>query len=53
MLRGLKPPRVARALRVSRKSAYAWHTAWREGRDRRVTLQGTFGGAHVGRRPRP
>lgn len=27
----LKPPRVARALRVSRKSAYAWHAAWREG----------------------
>ena len=28
---GLKPPQVARALRVSRKSAYAWHAGWREG----------------------
>ncbi len=28
---GLKPPQVARALRVSRKSAYAWHAAWQRG----------------------
>ncbi|WP_434093044.1 helix-turn-helix domain-containing protein, partial [Streptomyces lasiicapitis] len=25
------PPRVARRLRVSRKSAYAWYASWREG----------------------
>nr|WP_079158509.1 helix-turn-helix domain-containing protein [Streptomyces caniscabiei] len=25
------PPQVARRLRVSRKSAYAWHSRWREG----------------------
>lgn len=28
---GMKPPQVARALRVSRKSAYAWHADWRAG----------------------
>jgi hypothetical protein len=27
---GLKPPQVARALRVSWKSAYAWYAAWSE-----------------------
>jgi putative transposase len=29
--RGVAPPVVARKLRVSRKSAYAWHAAWRKG----------------------
>ncbi len=29
--RGVAPPVVAVQLRVSRKSAYAWHAAWREG----------------------
>ncbi|WP_369227990.1 winged helix-turn-helix domain-containing protein [Streptomyces sp. R39] len=28
---GVRPPEVARRLRVSRKSAYAWHAAWRAG----------------------
>lgn len=28
---GVRVPWVARELRVSRKSAYAWHAAWREG----------------------
>ncbi|MFJ8665575.1 helix-turn-helix domain-containing protein [Streptomyces sp. NPDC093600] len=28
---GVRPPEVARRLRVSRKSAYAWHAAWRQG----------------------
>ncbi|MFF4121419.1 transposase [Streptomyces sp. NPDC001714] len=28
---GVRPPEVARRLRVSRKSAYAWHAAWRDG----------------------
>ncbi|MFG3380120.1 helix-turn-helix domain-containing protein [Streptomyces sp. NPDC047999] len=28
---GVRPPEVARRLRVSRKSGYAWHVAWREG----------------------
>lgn len=28
---GVWPPEVARRLRVSRKSAYAWHAAWRQG----------------------
>jgi transposase len=28
---GLRPARVAWALRVSRKFSYAWHAAWREG----------------------
>ncbi|WP_241564585.1 winged helix-turn-helix domain-containing protein [Nonomuraea polychroma] len=26
---GMSPPQVARKLRVSRKSAYVWHKAWR------------------------
>ncbi|MDT0403874.1 MULTISPECIES: winged helix-turn-helix domain-containing protein [Streptomyces] len=28
---GVRPPEVARRLRVSRKSAYAWYAAWRDG----------------------
>ena len=28
---GVAPPLVARRLRVSRKSAYAWHALWRDG----------------------
>nr|WP_230885599.1 winged helix-turn-helix domain-containing protein [Streptomyces spinoverrucosus] len=28
---GVQPPEVARRLRVSRKSAYAWHAVWRDG----------------------
>jgi transposase len=28
---GGTPPQIARRLRVSRKSAYAWHAAWRAG----------------------
>ncbi|MFM9594645.1 helix-turn-helix domain-containing protein [Streptomyces scabiei] len=28
---GVAPPQVARRLRVSRKSACAWHARWREG----------------------
>jgi transposase len=28
---GVRPPEVARRLRVSRKSAYAWHARWRAG----------------------
>ncbi|MBA5224557.1 winged helix-turn-helix domain-containing protein [Streptomyces jietaisiensis] len=27
---GLRPPEVARRLRVSRKSAYVWHATWRD-----------------------
>ncbi|WP_262376252.1 helix-turn-helix domain-containing protein, partial [Streptomyces sp. sk2.1] len=27
----VKPPEVARRLRVSLKSAYQWHQLWREG----------------------
>ncbi|MFG2877086.1 transposase, partial [Streptomyces sp. NPDC048337] len=27
----MRPPEVAHRLRVSRKSAYAWHAAWRDG----------------------
>ncbi|GAA0328247.1 hypothetical protein GCM10009540_55150 [Streptomyces turgidiscabies] len=27
---GVRPPEVARRLRVSRKSAYAWNAAWRQ-----------------------
>ncbi|MFF3518938.1 helix-turn-helix domain-containing protein [Streptomyces sp. NPDC002573] len=27
---GIAPSQVARRLRVSRKSAYAWHARWRE-----------------------
>ncbi|MFI8092609.1 helix-turn-helix domain-containing protein [Streptomyces sp. NPDC086080] len=28
---GVRPTEVARRLRVTRKSAYAWHATWREG----------------------
>ncbi len=28
---GVRPPEVARRLRVARKSAYAWHAVWCEG----------------------
>jgi transposase len=28
---GVAPPQVAKRLRISRKSAYAWHACWREG----------------------
>ncbi|MFF9410285.1 helix-turn-helix domain-containing protein [Streptomyces anandii] len=38
--RGVRPPEVARRLRVSRKSAYAWHATWREGG---LGLQGAWG----------
>ncbi|MFF7160730.1 winged helix-turn-helix domain-containing protein [Streptomyces sp. NPDC008086] len=31
LAQGVTPPLVARRLRVSRKSAYAWHARWREG----------------------
>ncbi|MFJ1975593.1 winged helix-turn-helix domain-containing protein [Streptomyces sp. NPDC087903] len=30
-MQGVTPPQVARRLRVSRKSAYAWHARWRAG----------------------
>ncbi|MFF8227974.1 helix-turn-helix domain-containing protein [Streptomyces caelestis] len=30
-VQGVTPPQVARRLRVSRKSAYAWHARWRDG----------------------
>lgn len=29
--REIKPPEVARRLRVSRKSVYQWHQLWRDG----------------------
>ncbi|WP_371666737.1 helix-turn-helix domain-containing protein [Streptomyces sp. NBC_00289] len=32
LAQGVTPPQVARRLRVSCKSAYAWHARWRDGR---------------------
>ncbi|WP_316731687.1 helix-turn-helix domain-containing protein [Streptomyces sp. 11x1] len=41
--RGVRPPEVARRLRVSRKSAYAWHAAWREGGSAALASKGPGG----------
>jgi putative transposase len=40
---GVRPPEVARRLRVSRKSAYAWHARWREGGLAALASKGTQG----------
>ncbi|MEU2820795.1 helix-turn-helix domain-containing protein [Streptomyces bacillaris] len=40
---GVRPPEVARRLRVSRKSAYAWHTAWRQGGSAALASKGAGG----------
>ena len=37
---GVRPPQVARQLRVSCKSAYAWHKAWSPGGHRGVAVEG-------------
>jgi transposase len=39
----IKPPEVARRLRVSRKSAYQWHQLWREGSVRALASRGASG----------
>lgn len=41
--RGVKPPEVARRLRVSPKSAYQWHQLWREGRVEALASRGPSG----------
>ncbi|MEV5971646.1 helix-turn-helix domain-containing protein [Streptomyces sp. NPDC051921] len=40
---GVRPPEVARRLRVSRKSAYAWHAAWRQGGRTALVSKGAGG----------
>ncbi|MBT2472812.1 winged helix-turn-helix domain-containing protein [Streptomyces sp. ISL-66] len=46
---GVRPPEVARRLRVSRKSAYAWHAAWRQGGRAALTSKGAGGSrCHLG-----
>ncbi|MEU9006154.1 helix-turn-helix domain-containing protein [Streptomyces sp. NPDC048551] len=40
---GLRPPEVACRLRVSRKSAYAWHAAWRQGGRAALVSKGAGG----------
>ncbi|MET8624644.1 winged helix-turn-helix domain-containing protein [Kitasatospora sp. NPDC004669] len=40
---GVKPPEVARRLRVSPKSAYQWHQLWREGGVEALTSRGPSG----------
>lgn len=40
---GVRPPEVARRLRVSRKSAYAWHASWREGGTAALASRGVGG----------
>ncbi|WP_443735435.1 IS630 family transposase [Streptomyces flavotricini] len=40
---GLRPPEVARRLRLSRKSAYAWHAAWRDGGKSALSSKGPGG----------
>ncbi|MER6074223.1 winged helix-turn-helix domain-containing protein [Streptomyces sp. NPDC001817] len=39
----VKPPEVARRLRVSRKSAYQWQQAWRDGGVRSLVSRGASG----------
>lgn len=36
----IKPPEIARRLRVSPKSAYQWHQLWRDGGVRALALPG-------------
>nr|WP_268246162.1 helix-turn-helix domain-containing protein [Streptomyces netropsis] len=36
----VKPPEVARHLRVSRESAYQWHQMWCQGGDRALVSRG-------------
>ncbi|MFG2987655.1 winged helix-turn-helix domain-containing protein [Streptomyces sp. NPDC048258] len=40
---GVRPPEVARRLRVSRKSAYAWHAGWRQGGRAALVSKGAGG----------
>ncbi|MDH2391198.1 helix-turn-helix domain containing protein [Streptomyces sp. HNM0663] len=40
---GVRPPEVARRLQVSRKSAYAWHAAWRQGGTTALASKGAGG----------
>lgn len=42
-VQGVTPPQVARRLRVSRKSAYAWHARWREGGVQELRSKGPSG----------
>ena len=39
----IKPPEVARRLRVSRKSAYQWHQLWRDGGVQALASRGPSG----------
>ncbi|WP_456302777.1 IS630 family transposase [Streptomyces mirabilis] len=39
----IKPPEVARRLRVSRKSAYQWHQVWRDGGVQALSSRGPSG----------
>ncbi|GAA3050032.1 hypothetical protein GCM10020000_33390 [Streptomyces olivoverticillatus] len=40
---GAAPPVVAKRLRVSRKSAYAWHALWRDGGVQALRSKGPSG----------
>lgn len=40
---GVDPPQVARRLRISRKSAYAWHARWKTGGAAALTSKGPGG----------
>ena len=40
---GLRPPEVARRLRVTRKSAYAWRATWRDGGKPALSSKGPGG----------
>jgi transposase len=40
---GVQPPEVARCLRVSRKSAYAWYARWRDGGVEALVSKGSQG----------
>ncbi|MET8626461.1 helix-turn-helix domain-containing protein [Kitasatospora sp. NPDC004669] len=42
---GVRPPEVARCLRVSRKSAYAWYARWRDGGVEALVSKGSQGGS--------
>ncbi len=49
----IKPPEVARRLRVSLKSAYQWHKLWRDGGREALVSRGPRSSPGISSRGRP